>query len=314
MNNPIDSRQLKAFAALARLGSFTVAAKELFLSQSAVSHSMRALEEDIGCRLFDRVGKKVFLTQAGEQLQIHAEKVLKEMNTARASLLQLGKWGKSRLRVGASTTACQHIIPAVLLEFKRHYPDCTLTIEPGDSHQMVEGVMENRIDLAIGLEPRTEQPLDFHPLFEDELCFIVGRQHPWAAHGRPVREEIPRQNYILYDRHSITFHLIEQYFREENMVLNTFIELGSMEAIKELVRVNIGISIVAPWIARDEIQNGSLVPISLGRRKLRRRWGILHFKERRLGMAEETFLATCRQVTARLMAPVEGVLAEAVQA
>ena len=80
MTHPIDSRQLRAFAALARTGSFTLAAKEMFLSQSAVSHSMKALETDVGCRLFDRVGKKVLLTQAGEALLHHTEKILQEMS------------------------------------------------------------------------------------------------------------------------------------------------------------------------------------------------------------------------------------------
>jgi len=100
MTHSIDSRQLRAFAALARTGSFTLAAKELFLSQSAVSHSMKALENDVGCRLFDRVGKKVLLTQAGEQLLEHADKILREMVSARESITQLGKWGRTRLRIG----------------------------------------------------------------------------------------------------------------------------------------------------------------------------------------------------------------------
>src|SRR5437899_8700706 len=113
MNQPLDSRQLRAFVTLARTGSFTLAAKQLFLSQSAVSHSMKALEQEVGCRLLDRMGKKVLLTQAGETLLHHAEKILAEMGTARSALEQLGKWGKGRLRIGASTTACQYILPAV---------------------------------------------------------------------------------------------------------------------------------------------------------------------------------------------------------
>src|SRR6185503_13406746 len=133
MTLPLDSRQLRAFAALARTGSFTLAAKELFLSQSAVSHSMKALEQEVGCRLLDRMGKKVLLTQAGETLLHHAEKILLEMGTARAALAQLGKWGKGRLRIGASTTACQYILPAVLREFKESFPHCHITVEPGDT-------------------------------------------------------------------------------------------------------------------------------------------------------------------------------------
>src|ERR1700742_2272679 len=109
MKAPIDSRQLPAACVIARNGSFTQTARELNLTQSGISHSMRALERDVGCRLLDRLGKKVVLTQAGEQLFRHAKRIISEMETARGSLLQLGKSGQGRLRLGASTTACQHL-------------------------------------------------------------------------------------------------------------------------------------------------------------------------------------------------------------
>src|SRR6266403_6179160 len=138
MSPPLDSRQVRAFCALARTGSFTQAARELHLTQSGVSHSMKALERDIGCRLLDRLGKKVVLTQAGEQLLHHATKILQEMENARESLLHLGKWGRGRLRLGASTTACQHIIPTVLRDFKKEYPKSLISIEPGDTAEALE--------------------------------------------------------------------------------------------------------------------------------------------------------------------------------
>src|SRR2546430_12580838 len=128
MNQPLDSRQLRAFATLARTGSFTLAAKELYLSQSAVSHSMKALEQDVGCRLLDRMGKKVLLTQAGEQLLHHAQKILSEMSEARASLQQLGKWGRNRLRIGASQTACLYILAAVLRAVKENFSRCLIRV------------------------------------------------------------------------------------------------------------------------------------------------------------------------------------------
>src|SRR4029077_11098089 len=103
MKPTLDSRQLHAFAALAHRGSFTLAAKDLFLTQSAVSHAIKALEDDLGCRLLDRVGRRVLLTQAGEQFLRHTEKILREMEAARAGLDSLTKWGHGRLRVGAST-------------------------------------------------------------------------------------------------------------------------------------------------------------------------------------------------------------------
>ena len=297
MNQPLDSRQLRAFATLARKGSFTLAAKELFLSQSAVSHSMKALEQEVGCRLLDRLGKRVMLTQAGEQLLQHSEKILQEMAQARASLELLGKWGRVRLRIGATSTACEHILPAVLRELIDNFPQCIINIEPGDTAETIELLRSSRIDLALTLEPKHEDQLEFHPLFSDELVFLVSPQHPWAAAGRVVREDIPRQNYILYNKASYTFRMVEDYFRQEDMVLNTVIEFGSMEAIKELVKLGLGVSILAPWIARKELNEKSLAALPLGRRKLKRKWGVLHWRGRRLSLAEETFMNLCRTIT-----------------
>ncbi len=300
MSELLDSRQLRAFHVLARTGSFTQSARELHITQSGISHSMKALEAEIGCRLLDRLGKKVALTQAGEQLLQHAEKILNEMGMAREALTRLGKWGQGRLRLGASTTACQHIIPPVLREFKECFPSHAISLEPGDTPQLVASLLRQRIDLALTLETETEPNLESHPLFTDELHFVVSALHPWAQAKRVERSEVPRQNYILYSKSSITFLLIEDYFRREGMVLNTIIEAGSMEATKELVKLGLGISVLAPWIAKKEIEEGSLVALPLGRKKLQRRWGILHWRGKRLTLAEETFIGLCESASSLL--------------
>ncbi len=296
---PLDSRQLRAFVALARLGSFTLAAKDLDLTQSAVSHSMKALETDVGCRLFDRMSKKVLLTHAGEQLLISAEKILGEMALARDAITTLNRWGRARLRVAASTSACQYILPGVLCGFQKEYPESNVIIEPADTRNALELLRSNVVDLVVGMEPRADGEFHFVPVFKDELYFMVSSAHPWAKFGRATREEIPRQRYILYRRASSTSQLIEEYFREEDMTLNRVTESGSNEAIKEMAKASLGVGILAPWIARKEIESGELVAVPLGRRKLRRSWGILHYRERRLTMAEETFVKHCHAVAAR---------------
>lgn len=300
MAEPLDSRQLRAFTVLSRTGSFTQTAHELHLTQSAISHAMKALERDIGCRLLDRLGKTVVLTQAGEGLLMHAEKILAEMANARAELGHLGKWGSTRLRIGASTTACQYVLPGVLREFKESFPHCAISIEPGDTPEMIEALQTHRIDLAVNLEPRREESLEFRPLFTDELQFILSPLHPWARCGKVERAEIAKQHYILYGKTSYTFRMIEEYFRQEEIVLHSSLDLGNMEAIKELVKLGLGISILAPWTARKEIQERSLVSLPLGRRKLRRRWGVLHYRGRRLNLAEETFIGLCESIADRL--------------
>ena len=311
MKPTIDSRQLHAFAALARRGSFTLAAKDLFLTQSAVSHAIKALEDDIGCRLLDRVGRRVLLTQAGEQFLRHTEKILLEMESARAGLENLTKWGHGRLRVGASTTACQHILPTVLREFRQSYPKCVIRIEPGDHGLQLDLLRAGHIDLALVLEPPVQfaGEFTFVPLFQDELRFVVAPLHAWARAGRAPREGIESETLVLYNKSSQTFRLVNEYFREEKITLSNVIELGSMEAIKELVKIGIGVGVLAPWIARNELESGSLVSLPLGPRKLRRRWGVTHLEGRRLALAEETFVGLCVSVTEVLGLKAAGVAA-----
>jgi DNA-binding transcriptional LysR family regulator len=300
MKVPLDSLQLRTFCVLVRTGSFTQAARELNLTQSGVSYSIKALESDVGCRLLDRLGRKVVPTQAGEQLLTHADRILKEMDTARESLVRLGKWGRGRLRLGASTTACQLLIPPVLREFKESFPDHAISLEPGDTPELVESLLAHRIDLALSLEVEREPQLKFHPLFTDDLNFIVAPFHPWAQTGRIDRQTVPRENYILYSKRSVTFRLITDYFRREQMELNTVIEAGSMEATKEMVKLGLGVSIFAPWIAQREIEERSLVALPLGRRTLQRHWGILHWQGKQLNLAEETFIGLCESFCATL--------------
>jgi LysR family transcriptional regulator, low CO2-responsive transcriptional regulator len=293
MNSHLDSRQLRAFVILARTGSFTLAAKELCLSQSAVSHAMKALEEEVGCRLLTRVSKKVSLTQAGEQLLHHAEKILLEMKTARSSLQRLGKWGQPRLRIGASSTACHYILPSVLREFKKQFPQCLINIGSDDSARAMELLENNQIDLALVLQSPHQEGFEFQTLFADELFFILPPLHRWVSKGI-VRAEIAKEDFILYQKSSLTSRMIGEYFRQEKMALNTVMELGSMEAIKELVKLGLGASILAPWIAQKELQEKSLVALPLGRRKLKRTWVIASRRGRRLNIAEESFIKICQ--------------------
>jgi len=297
MSETLDTRQLLAFVTLARCGSFTQAAKELFLTQSAVSHAMKALEEEIGSRLFDRVGKRVLLTQAGEQLLRHAERILREMRDARAGLMELVNWGHGRLRVGASTTACQYLLPTVLREFKQSFPKCVIRIEPGDNARQLDLLRSGQIDLAIMLAAPGQTDVEFVRLFDDELRFLVSPMHPWAELPVVPREQISTETLILYNKHSATFRLVVDFFREDKIMLTNFIELGSMEAIKELVKIGLGAGILAPWIARAELESGALVSLPLGARPLCREWGVAYLKGRRLPLGEETFVGLCRTVT-----------------
>src|SRR5207253_899454 len=108
--------------------------------------------------------------------------------------------------------------PIVLREFKAEFPQMSISIEPGDTPEAIQSLRDNNIELALVLEPRHEEQFHFQPLFSDEMLFIVYPSHSWAVQGQAVRAEIPRQQYILYNKTSFTFQIVEQFFREEEMV------------------------------------------------------------------------------------------------
>lgn len=300
MNRALDSRQLQAFVAVARRQSFTLAAKDLHLTQSAVSHALRALEEDVGCRLLDRVGRRVALTHHGEQFLQRAELVLREMERARAELEDLTNWGHGRLRVGGSVTACQHILPTALREFRQSFPKCSIRIEPGDQPAQLELLRRGSIDLAITIAPEDDREMEVIPLFEDELRLMVGPMHPWAQAGKATREQLAEETLILYNKSTRTAALVAEHFRREGFVPNNAIELGSVEAMKELVKAGVGAGVFAPWIVRDDLAAGRLHSLPLGRRLLKRRWAIVHLAHRRLSLGEETFVGLCHSVVETL--------------
>jgi DNA-binding transcriptional LysR family regulator len=160
-------------------------------------------------------------------------------------------------------------------------------------------LQNNEIDLAILLHPKQADTFDIIPLFEDELAFVLAPDHPWVT-SNLARAEIPKQNYILYQKNSYTQRLVEDYFKQEKMVLNTVMELGSMDGIKELVKLGLGVSILAPWLVEKELQEKSLVALPLGKRRLKRSWVIASRKGRRLSIAEETFIKMCGAFTSKM--------------
>jgi LysR family transcriptional regulator, low CO2-responsive transcriptional regulator len=302
MKNPIDSRQLSAFVSLARTGSYTQTGKELFLTQSAISHSIKALERDMGCRLLDKVGKKIVLTQAGEFLLNHAEKILAEMKETRAGLEQLARWGQGRLRIAAGNTACQYLLPTLLREFTRSFPNTLITVEAGDTPLALQLFEANRIDMALCIEPKQDKTFQFTRIFADELVFVVSPLHPWAQEGKVNRQGISREHFVLHNRTSYTFRLVEEYFQTEGITLNPAIEIGNIEGMKEVIRLGLGIGVLPLWVISRELVDGTLISFPLGKRKLKRIWGILHRHDRRLALPEKSFISIAK----RILPPMTG--------
>src|SRR6266850_1993147 len=165
----MELRLLKVFGVVAESSSLVTAARKLHLTPSAISHSLKSLETDLGCRLFERVGKRMVLNHAGEQLFAQIQDPLSALEAAAEGIRHLGKWGQTRLRIAASSAACEHLLPGVIRELKKAHPSLELRVESCDTPRAIELLNENKVDVALGLVPAKAAGLAARPVFRDEL-------------------------------------------------------------------------------------------------------------------------------------------------
>jgi DNA-binding transcriptional LysR family regulator len=301
MRSAIESQQLLVYVVLARTLSMGRAAAELQLTASGVSRCLKSLEEDLGCRLFERTTRRMSLTPAGREFLAQAEDILGRMQSVHDRIRSWGDWRSGHLRVGAVETVGQFVMPPALREFRESFPGYTVKIEVCSARAAAELLADGQVDLALLPEPAHHAGSAFRLLAEDDLQFVVHPLHPWAIRRRVPREGIGQARLVIPSTGHATRELVDDYFRREGIVLAPFVEIDNEDAIKQFVRLDLGVSILPRWIVDAEIEQGVVITLPLGRRRLRRRWGVLHSASRELGFAESLFVGICRNVLRELV-------------
>jgi LysR family transcriptional regulator, low CO2-responsive transcriptional regulator len=288
-----DLRQLRAFVAVVEEGSFTLAARRVFVTQSAVSHSIRTLEEQLSCRLLDRAGKRVAVTSEGELLLKRCKRVIFELEQASRDLDGLRRWGQTRIRIGAPHSLCHFLIPSVLREFRDCFPRCEPVIEAGDTTFLLDRLASSELDLVVGLKPRGKSDDGYRAMFHDRLAFVVSPFHPWAVDSSLVLSTINDHQFIIYAKATETHRLIEEWLEQKGGNFKKPLVLGDMQAIKEMAKLGIGVGIVAPWVAAREIDDGTLKVVTINEPDIQREWGVFHSPKREPSLVEEAFIGLC---------------------
>lgn len=295
MDPLVETRHLRVFATLASTGSMQATARQLHLTPSAISHALKAFEDSLGTVLFERTSRRLRLTGEGTRLLAQANQILQ-------SLREMGRQGSgadrrmARLRLGASPTACQYLIPAVIRELKESCPEMSIQITQGSAAEIAQALVEGRIDL--GLCPCTPEhrSLTCIPVASDALSFITHPLHPWARAGKVNRAEIASQRFVLTESRSYTKRLIDDYWSRERITIQPFIEIGNEEVIKELVRLDIGVGIFPAWLAAEELDKGLLAALPLGRKPPVREWVVCHRNNYPCNFGETLFVGISRLI------------------
>jgi DNA-binding transcriptional LysR family regulator len=306
--NPLDSRQLNAFVTLIRTGSFAKTACHLCLTQSAISHSMRALELEIGCRLLVKMGKTIIATEAGEALLHHAQLGLKEFSAGREKLEKIRTWGTRRLRVGAGSAVGRRLLPSTLIELRRKHPRVVVTVKTVHPSRQTEYLQNGELDCVIGEEQDPQPDVEFTQFFESQLHLVVPANHRWVAKQHVPLEEFSQEPCVLPERFSPVRQLIEAYYFREKRPLNVVLEVENLETIREMVKAGLGIGILPAWVIQDDLNLGNLKAFAAGRRMLSLGWGLHSRRNRTLDLIQSDFRALCAETAKELFAPQAAVV------
>lgn len=288
----MNMNQLKIFHAVAGLLNFTRAAEELHLTQPGISKHVKALEEYYGTPLFDRLGKRVVLTQAGEILLKTTTSLFTLLDESKARIDDLTGLTGGKLTIGGSATIATYILPKMLMHFRKVAPAVEITVDTAFSRQIVDKVLDNILELGFVGHYQPDARLAVHVFMRDRMALVVSPHHPWATRKSPVcLTELADQMFMLSKKGSGTWRFLSDMFNSSGIVLKNTMELGTTEGLKQAVAAGLGISIISKHVLSGELTNGMLIEIPLDCEGLERELLLVYHKDRYLSQAARTFIA-----------------------
>lgn len=287
----MDIDALRAFVEVAKLRSFSAAANRLHITQPAISKRIAALETDLNHTLFDRLGKEVKLTEAGEALLSQAQRILHNIEDTARSIRELSGEIVGSLRVATSHHIGLHHLPPVLRLFAAMHKNVNLQFEFLDSEQAHNKIIKGECELAIiTLAPKLEPPLVGKVLWHDPLVFVCGKDHPLAERKHLDLAALSSQAAILPDLNTFTGRLVKACFDSANLPLQLNMTTNYLETIKMMVTVGLGWSVL-PHTLVDE----HMVKLKIPNVHLTRELGVVKHQKRSLGNAARAFYAVLEQ-------------------
>ena len=250
----MDTQALTAFLAVAESGSFSTAAERLFLTQPAVSKRIAQLEQQLGTRLFDRVGRRIRLTEAGEALLPRARQVLLDLEDMSRAISNLTGTVSGTLRIGTSHHIGLHRLPPVLRRFSREYPDVKLDIHFIDSEEAWEAVLHGDLEMGVvTLPPQPDPRLHSQAVWQDPLVFMAAPEHPLARLDRVTLETLTGYSAILPSPVTFTRRIVESLFEEQALTLNISMSTNYLETIHMMVSIGLGWSVLPETMLDDSV-------------------------------------------------------------
>ena len=282
----METQNLRAFALVARNGSFSAAAEKLHLTQPAVSKRVAILEQQLGTELFDRIGRHVGLTEAGRALLPHAELIEQQLFTAEQSVRDLSGAVGGALRLATSHHIGLHRLPPILSQFSREFGDVHIDIDFMDSEQAYDLIMQSKIELAVvTLAPDSGASFVTVPVWHDPLEVMVSPDHVLASEGVSSLQELSLSPAVLPGLNTYTGQIVKQLFDSHHLTLNVSLATNYLETIRMMASVGLGWTILPRSMRTD-----SLLALDIPDLAIERILGVVYHRGRSLSRAAQAFV------------------------
>lgn len=296
----VTFRQLTIFEAVARHLSFTKASEELHLTQPAVSMQIKQLEQTAGVSLVDLVGKRVYLTEAGEELLRYSRQVATLLSEVEQVFHEMQGLKRGRLNITVASTA-NYFVPRLWATFRMRYPEVSVSLDVTNREGLLRALAENHADLVIMGQPPKELDVVAEIFMPNPLVVIAPPSHPLAREKAIALERLKAETFLVREPGSGTRSLMERVFAEKALDLATPIEMSSTEAIKQGVEAGLGLAVLSVHTLEMELALRRLVVLDVEGFPVLRDWYIVHRRGKRLSALANAFRDFLLQETAALV-------------
>ncbi len=284
----ITFRQLEVFEVVARLLSYTKASKELHLSQPAVSMQIKQLEENVGLALFEQIGRKTYLTEAGREMYHYCRTIAHQLEEAEEVLEQLKGLKSGRLEITVATTA-NAFATRMLSMFNKRHEGSTVSLNVTNRERLLQQLADNEKDIAIMGRPPEDADLVTEAFADNPLVVIAAPDHPLVQKQPIPLYMLQDQTFVVREKGSGTRTAMQRFFEEHNLSITSSMEMNENEAIKQAVQAGMGLGIVSIHTIELELETKRLVILDVEDFPIMRHWYLVHRKEKRLSPITQAF-------------------------